>query len=281
MAHPDAVVALANALKSPLPSESLDAVLSAILSNPLSGDELRREAAQICLSRRDLPDALALVADEPACRCELDRVALSQDPIQRLLLATALPKEEAAPHYEFVLRRGDPGLLRELATSRDRLPEGLVTQLVHHHDAGLRWRLARSMQFRQNSLPVLTELLKDKQSKVREEAALALDQMAEAFVLLAELHNDRSRKVRSAAAGVIRRLEEVDIEERIPVLTRFLYDRAGRPTDLSLGMLYPFDGSEARPHSLSEAMACMEHPMAIELLGQWKARGVGDSAQLR
>ncbi len=275
--HPDAVVALANALKSPLPSESLDAVLSAILTNPLSGDELRREAARICLSRRDLPDALALVADEPACRCELDRVALSQDPLQRFLLATALPKEEAAPHYEFVLRCGDPSLLRELATGGDRLPEGLVTQLVHHHDVGLRWRLARSMQFRQKSLPLLTELLKDKQSKVREEATLALEQIAEAFVLLAELHNDRSRKVRSAAAGVIRRLEGVEIEERIPVLARFLYDRAGRPTDLSLGMLYPFDGSEVRPRMLSEAIAWLEHPLAIQLLGEWKARG-GDSS---
>lgn len=273
IAHPYAVEVLAGALNSHLPSDSLDAVLSAILTNPVSGDELRREAARICLSRRDLTDALALVAGDAACQPLLEQVARSQDPLQRLLLANTLPVERAAPHYEFVASSGEPDWLHDLASKGNRLPLSLAVHLSQHQDANLRRRLARSMRMNGKSIPVLMTLLRDKQASVREAAARALDRVDDAFPELAKLHNDRSRFVRSAAVNTIRRLRNVDIEDRILALSRFLYDKAGRPVDLEDGILVPFDGTDERPSMLSETIADLEHPMAAEVLERWKPMG--------
>ncbi len=274
IAHPEAVEVLAGALKLRLPPNLLEAVLSSILINPFSSDELRREAARICLSRRELSDALALLAGEPACQPVLEEVAQSPNPLQRLLLANALTVERAAPHYEFVSGCGDLELLRELASQGSRLPLGLAIHLSQHQDAGLRRRLAESMHFTGKSISVLMTLLRDKQARVREAAARALDQVDDAFPELAKLHSDRSRLVRSAAANSILGLRNVDIEVRIRALSRFLFDKTGRSVDLEVGTLIPSDGSDERPYLLSESIADLEHPLATEVLERWRAMRV-------
>lgn len=279
IAHPEAVEALCGALKEALPPEPLDAILSAILTNPVSGSDLRREAARICLSRPDLTETLEKIAEDPACAPELELAAQSQDPSRRLLLANALDKDAAAPHYEFVSLASDQGLLRELVSEGSRLPLSLIENLAKHPDDEIRRRLAKSMRFTGKSIPVLTALLSDRRAKVRETAARSLDRVSEALPQLSELHRDRSLRVRCAAANSIRRMEDVSLENRIRALSLFLYDRAGRPIDLKQGTVIPFDDSEERPYMLSEAIVDLEHPLAEKVVEEW--RGESQATSLR
>lgn len=273
IAHSDAVNVLSGGLKLSLQPSSLDAILCALLCNPLTGEELRRQAAQTCLMRADLPKAVDSIAASPACRPVMERAAQSPEPLCRLLLANALGEKEAASHYEFVTECGDLTLLREMASKGGRLPLAVVESLSRHPDDELRWRLANSMRMRGKSISVLMGLLSDRKAKVRRAAVWALDRQSEAFDQLREMHRDRSRKVRSAASCTIGRLRDLDPEEQILALARFLYDQAGRPVDLEQGVLCPFDGGEERPYMLSEALGEMKHPLASRVLAEWAAAG--------
>lgn len=284
ISHPQAVDALAAALNSKrLSRDAREDVLSSLLAHPCAGPEIRRDGIRMALEGfaashgREFASLLEEATQQPEGRAVFAEFESSPDPAIRLALSIALAEtdpERAGAHFRFAVAQGNPALRTQAAAA---LPAGADPwPLAADPEPSVRVALARSLEFPPQGIdvePVLEQLCRDPRWQVRSQAAQALRACdAGALRLIEELADDRSSRVREAAAQELLIVAQtLPTEEWIPRMARFLYDPRGRAVDLYVGCTVR--EGEWTDHTVSDALAEADFPLARRYLEEWHARG--------
>lgn len=226
---------------------------------------------------REFASVLEEATQQPEGRAVLAEFESSPVPAMRLALALAFAEtdpEHAGAHFRFAVAHGGPALRTQAAAA---LPAGADPwTLAADPEASVRVALARSLEFPPQGMdvqPVLEQLCRDPRWQVRWQATQALRALgADGLRLIEELTDDRSSRVREAAAQVLLIVAQtLPTEEWIPRMARFLYEPQGRAVDLYVGCTVR--NGEWTDHTVSDALADADSPLARQYLEEWHARG--------